>query len=173
MIRSQRSAGNSARIESLSNAFRALAAAVVVKEFIDANVELEKFERAMVLLKGSTEGAATEFEYVRELSRRLGLELFTTADAYTSLTAATGTNLQGQATQDIFEAVSIAMSSLASPALTRKARSWLFRRSSARAMSAWKNCAANGERLPGAFQLAANAMGMSTSELDKFVSSGT
>ena len=81
--------GNSALIESLSNAFRALAAAVVVKEFIDANVELEKFERAMVLLKGSTEGAATEFEYVRELSRRLGLELFTTADAYTSLTAAT------------------------------------------------------------------------------------
>ena len=105
--------GNSARIESLSNAFRALAAAVVVKEFIDANVELQKFERAMVLLKGSTEGAATEFEYVRELSRRLGLELFTTADAYTSLTAATkGTSLQGQATRDIFEAVSIAMSSL-------------------------------------------------------------
>ena len=111
MIRSQRSA-NSARIESLSNAFRALAAAVVVKEFIDANVELQKFERAMVLLKGSTEGAATEFEYVRELSRRLGLELFTTADAYTSLTAATKGQRQGQSTRDIFEAVSIAMSSL-------------------------------------------------------------
>ena len=64
-------------------------------------------------VKGSTEGAATEFEYVRELSRRLGLELFTTADAYTSLTAATkGHQLQGQATRDIFEAVSIAMSSL-------------------------------------------------------------
>ena len=166
--------GNSARIESLSNAFRALAAAVVVKEFIDANVELQKFERAMVLLKGSTEGAATEFEYVRELSRRLGLELFTTADAYTSLTAATkGTLLQGQATRDIFEAVSIAMSSLGkSSADTQGALLAISQIVSKGNVSLEELRGQLGERLPGAFQLAANAMGMSTSELDKFVSSG-
>ena len=166
--------GNSARIESLSNAFRALAAAVVVKEFIDANVELQKFERAMVLLKGSTEGAATEFEYVRELSRRLGLELFTTADAYTSLTAATkGTSLQGQATRDIFEAVSIAMSSLGkSSADTQGALLAISQIVSKGNVSLEELRGQLGERLPGAFQLAANAMGMSTSELDKFVSSG-
>jgi tape measure domain-containing protein len=166
--------GNSARIESLSNAFRALAAAVVVKEFIDANVELEKFERAMVLLKGSTEGAATEFEYVRELSRRLGLELFTTADAYTSLTAATkGTTLQGQSTRDIFEAVSIAMSSLGkSSADTQGALLAISQIVSKGNVSLEELRGQLGERLPGAFQLAANAMGMSTSELDKFVSSG-
>ena len=166
--------GNSALIESLSNAFRALAAAVVVKEFIDANVELEKFERAMVLLKGSTEGAATEFEYVRELSRRLGLELFTTADAYTSLTAATkGTLLQGQATRDIFEAVSIAMSSLGkSSADTQGALLAISQIVSKGNVSLEELRGQLGERLPGAFQLAANAMGMSTSELDKFVSSG-
>ena len=166
--------GNSARIESLSNAFRALAAAVVVKEFIDANVELEKFERAMVLLKGSTEGAATEFEYVRELSRRLGLELFTTADAYTSLTAATkGTALQGQATRDIFEAVSIAMSSLGkSSADTQGALLAISQIVSKGNVSLEELRGQLGERLPGAFQLAANAMGMSTQELDKFVSSG-
>src|SRR5574343_159060 len=166
--------GNSARIESLSNAFRALAGAVVVKEFIDANVELEKFERAMVLLKGSTEGAATEFEYVRELSRRLGLELFTTADAYTSLTAATkGTLLQGQATRDIFEAVSIAMSSLGkSSADTQGALLAISQIVSKGNVSLEELRGQLGERLPGAFQLAANAMGMSTSELDKFVSSG-
>ena len=166
--------GNSARIESLSNAFRALAAAVVVKEFIDANVELQKFERAMVLLKGSTEGAATEFEYVRELSRRLGLELFTTADAYTSLTAATkGTTLQGQSTRDIFEAVSIAMSSLGkSSADTQGALLAISQIVSKGNVSLEELRGQLGERLPGAFQLAANAMGMSTSELDKFVSSG-
>ena len=166
--------GNSARIESLSNAFRALAAAVVVKEFIDANVELQKFERAMVLLKGSTEGAATEFEYVRELSRRLGLELFTTADAYTSLTAATkGTTLQGQSTRDIFEAVSIAMSSLGkSSADTQGALLAISQIVSKGNVSLEELRGQLGERLPGAFQLAANAMGMSTQELDKFVSSG-
>ena len=161
-------------VESLATAFKALAAAVVVKEFIDANVQLEKFERAMVLLKGSTEGAATEFEYVRELSRRLGLELFTTADAYTSLTAATkGTLLQGQATRDIFEAVSIAMSSLGkSSADTQGALLAISQIVSKGNVSLEELRGQLGERLPGAFQLAANAMGMSTSELDKFVSSG-
>jgi tape measure domain-containing protein len=161
-------------IESLATAFKALAAAVVVKEFIDANVQLEKFERAMVLLKGSTEGAATEFEYVRELSRRLGLELFTTADAYTSLTAATkGTTLQGQSTRDIFEAVSIAMSSLGkSSADTQGALLAISQIVSKGNVSLEELRGQLGERLPGAFQLAANAMGMSTSELDKFVSSG-
>ena len=167
--------GNSARIESLSNAFRALAAAVVVKEFIDANVELEKFERAMTLLKGSTAGASTEFEYVRELSRRLGLELFTTADAYVSLTAATkGTALQGQATRDIFEAVSIAMSSLGkSSADTQGALLAISQMVSKGTVSMEELRGQLGERLPGAFQLAASAMGMSTQELDKFVSTGT
>ena len=161
-------------IDGLASAFKALAAAVVVKEFIDANVQLEKFERAMVLIKGSTEGAAVEFEYIRELSRKLGLELFTTADAYTSLTAATkGTSLQGQATRDIFEAVSIAMSSLGkSSADTQGALLAISQIVSKGNVSMEELRGQLGERLPGAFQLAANAMGMSTSELDKFVSSG-
>jgi len=165
---------SSSSVLSVANAFKALAASIVVKEFIEANVEVEKFERAMVLLKGSTEGAATEFEYVRELSRRLGLELFTTADAYTSLTAATkGTTLQGQSTRDIFEAVSIAMSSLGkSSADTQGALLAISQIVSKGNVSLEELRGQLGERLPGAFQLAANAMGMSTSELDKFVSSG-
>ena len=164
----------SGRVESLATAFKALAAAVVVKEFIDANVEMEKFERGMVLLKGSTEGAAVEFEYIRDLSRKLGLELFTAADAYVSLTAATkGTSLQGQATRDIFEAVSIAMSSLGkSSADTQGALLAISQIVSKGNVSMEELRGQLGERLPGAFQIAANAMGMSTQELDKFVSSG-
>ena len=128
----------------------------------------------MVLLKGSTEGAAVEFEYIRDLSRKLGLELFTTADAYTSLSAATkGTSLQGQATRDIFEAVSIAMSSLGkSSADTQGALLAISQIVSKGNVSREELRGQLGERLPGAFQIAANAMGMSTQELDKFVSSG-
>lgn len=165
---------SSSSVLSVANAFKALAASIVVKEFIDANVEMEKFTRGMTLLKGSAEGAGVEFEYIRELSRKLGLELFTTADAYTSLTAATkGTSLQGQATRDIFEAVSIAMSSLGkSSADTQGALLAISQIVSKGNVSMEELRGQLGERLPGAFQLAANAMGMSTSELDKFVSSG-
>lgn len=166
--------GREQSVMSVANAFKALAASIVVKEFIDANVEMEKFERAMVLLKGSTQGAAVEFEYIRNLANRLGLELFTTADAYVSLTAATkGTTLQGQATRDIFEAVSIAMSSLGkSSADTQGALLAISQMVSKGTVSMEELRGQLGERLPGAFQLAANAMGMSTQELDKFVATG-
>ena len=166
--------GREQSVMSVANAFKALAASIVVKEFIDANVEMEKFERAMVLLKGSTQGAAVEFEYIRNLANRLGLELFTTADAYVSLTAATkGTTLQGQATRDIFEAVSIAMSSLGkSSADTQGALLAISQMVSKGTVSMEELRGELGERLPGAFQLAANAMGMSTQELDKFVATG-
>ena len=166
--------GREQSVMSVANAFKALAASIVVKEFIDANVEMEKFERAMVLLKGSTQGAAVEFEYIRNLANRLGLELFTTADAYVSLTAATkGTTLQGQATRDIFEAVSIAMSSLGkSSADTQGALLAISQIVSKGTVSLEELRGQLGERLPGAFQLAANAMGMSTQELDKFVATG-
>jgi tape measure domain-containing protein len=163
-----------AAVESLATAFKALAAAVVVKEFIDANVQLEKFERAMVLIKGSTEGAAVEFEYIKTLANRLGLEIGATADAYVSLSAATkGSSLQGQATRDIFEAVSIAMSSLGkSSADTQGALLAISQMVSKGTVSLEELRGQLGERLPGAFQLAASAMGLSTQELDKFVSSG-
>lgn len=161
-------------VQSLETAFKTLAAAVVVKEFIDANVELEKFTRAMTLLKGSSEGASVELDYVRNLAKRLGLELFTTADAYVSLTAATkGTTLQGQATREIFEAVSIAMSSLGkSSADTQGALLAISQIVSKGNVSMEELRGQLGERLPGAFQIAAQSMGMSTQELDKFVATG-
>ncbi|MFA9204961.1 MAG: tape measure protein, partial [Bacteroidia bacterium] len=166
--------GKEQSIMSVANAFKALAASIVVKEFIDANVEVEKFERAMVLLKGSTQGAAVEFEYIRNLANRLGLDIKTTADAYVSLTAATkGTTLQGQATREIFEAVSIAMASLGKSSNdTSGALLAISQMVSKGTVSMEELRGQLGERLPGAFQLAASAMGMSTQELDKFVSSG-
>lgn len=167
--------GKEQSILSVANAFKALAASIVVKEFIDANVEVEKFERAMVLLKGSTQGASVEMDYIRTLANRLGLDIKTTADAYVSLTAATkGSTLQGQATREIFEAVSIAMASLGkSSADTQGALLAISQMVSKGTVSMEELRGQLGERLPGAFQLAAQAMGMSTQELDKFVATGT
>ncbi len=161
-------------INSAVDAMKALAAAVVVKEFIDANVEAEKFERAMTLLKGSSEAAAAEFEYVKKVSALLGTELFTTADAYVQLSAATkGTSLEGQATRDIFEAVATAMGSLGkSSADTQGALLAISQIVSKGTVSMEELRGQLGERLPGAFQIAADAMGVTTQELDDLVSSG-
>ena len=162
------------RLNELTLAFKALAAAVVIKEFIDANVEAEKFERAMTLLKGSTRAAGVEFDYIKGLANRLGLELFSTADAYVSLTAATkGTALEGRATRDIFEAVSSSMSLLGkSSDDTKGALLAIGQMVSKGTVSMEELRGQLGERLPGAFQTAAKAMGTTTKGLDDLVSSG-
>lgn len=161
-------------IDTLVNSMKALAAAVVIKEFVDANVEAERFEKAMTQIKGSTELAAQEFEYIKNVSNTLGLEVTKAADAYVSLTAATkGTALEGQATRDIYEAVSKAMSTLGrSSEDTEGALLAINQIVSKGTVSMEELRGQLGERLPGAFQLAAKAMGLTTQELDALVSSG-
>src|SRR5574337_802789 len=163
-----------AAIGGLTNAFKALAASLVFKAFVDANVEVEKFERSMTLLKGSAGAAGQEFAYVSGVAKTLGLNLFETADAYVQLTAATkGTALEGAATREIFEAVSKAMAALGkSGADTQGALLAVSQMVSKGTVSMEELRGQLGERLPGAFQIAAQAMGVTTSELDKLVSSG-
>lgn len=161
-------------VERLDQALRTIATAAVVKAFIDANVEVEKFERAMTLLKGSSEAAAAELEYIKNVSNTLGLAVFDAADAYVSLSASTkDTALEGAATRDIFEAVAKAMSSLGkSSADTQGALLAISQIVSKGTVSMEELRGQLGERLPGAFQIAANAMGVTTEELTDLVSSG-
>jgi tape measure domain-containing protein len=166
--------GKSGGVDRLADSLKALATGLVVKAFIDANVEAEKFERAMVLLKGSTEAAGKEFQYIAGVSNTLGISLFESADAFVSLTAATkGTSLEGQATRDIFEAVAKAMAALGkSSADTEGALLAVSQMVSKGTVSMEELRGQLGERLPGAFQTAAKAMGLTTQELDALVSSG-
>lgn len=161
-------------LDSIVAGFKALAAAVVIKEFIDANVELEQFNRAMTQITGSTAEAALEFEYIKALSNTLGLSVTEAADAYVLLSAATrGTALEGQATREIYEAVSIAMSSLGrSTDDTQGALLAISQIVSKGTVSMEELRGQLGERLPGAFQLAAQSMGLTTQQLDELVSSG-
>jgi tape measure domain-containing protein len=161
-------------VAGLASALEGLVAALSVSEFIDANIEAEKFERTMVLLKGSSSAAADEFKFISTLANTLGLELFSTANAYANLTAATkGTALEGQNTRFIFEAVASSMSALGkSSADTEGALLAVSQMVSKGNVSMEELRGQLGERLPGAFQVAADAMGLTTAQLVDLVSSG-
>ncbi|MEY2656074.1 MAG: hypothetical protein RLZZ524_3102 [Pseudomonadota bacterium] len=164
----------SAGIDTVTTALKALAASLIVKAFIDANVEAEKFERTMTLLKGSSAAAAEEFDYISGFAQQLGLDLFSTANAYAQLSAATlGTVLEGKATRDVFEAVSRAMAALGkSSGETEGALLAVSQMVSKGTVSAEELRGQLGERLPGAFQVAANAVGVTTEELGKLLQGG-
>lgn len=162
------------KLDSLVDVMRALAGAVVVKEFIDANIQAETFQRTMTLLTGSSRAAGEEFIYVRALANTLGLELFDTANAYAQLSAATNnTALEGQNTRFIFEAVASSMSALGkSSDATEGALLAVTQMISKGKVSMEELNGQLGERLPGALNLAADALGLTTSQLSELVSSG-
>lgn len=166
--------GNESSVLNLANAIKLLFASVVVKEFIDANVELERFTRAMTSITGSSEQARKEFEYIKDVANTLGLELSATAQSYLGFSAATkGTALEGEKTREVFEAVSKAMAVLGkSSSDTEGVLNALSQMVSKGTVSMEELRQQLGDRLYGAFQLAARGMGLTTDQLNDLVARG-
>ena len=91
-------------INRAADALKLLAASLVAKDFIAANVAQEQFIRTMTLVTGSVEGARREFEFINTTSNRLGIETRDAADAYAKFAAATkGSALEGAGARIVFE----------------------------------------------------------------------
>jgi len=149
-------------------------AAVGVKGIIQAGVEMERIELTLRAVTGSSRAAGQEFEFVSHEADRLGLNLQRTAKDYAQLMAASkGTKLEGQATRDIFVAVSEASAVLGLSAADNEGilRS-LNQMMSKGTVQAEELRGQLGDRLPGAFNIAAKAMGVSTAELGKMMEQG-
>ena len=142
--------------------------------FIGSAVEIRNIERTFKAITGSTEAARKEFEWVKQVSNELGTDLRVNADAYKQLAAAAqGTALQGEATRKLFVATSSAMRVLGkSGEDTKGALMALQQMISKGKVSAEELRQQLGERLPGAMGMAAKAMGMTTAEFDKAMSTG-
>jgi tape measure domain-containing protein len=151
-----------------------LAGIAIGKAFVDANVSAESLERTLTQLTGSGEAAATEIDYLRAASERMGLNVQDASRAYVSLTAsAKGTALEGQATRDIFEAVAGAMSKLGkSSADTEGALQAVSQMMSKGTVSMEEMRQQLGERLPGAMQATATELGVTVGELGTMIESG-
>lgn len=152
----------------------AFAAVQSFRVLTDAAIQMDRFNNALIVGTGSAEKAAKEMVFLREVSNDLGLNFATTAEQYSKLSAAAaGTALQGQATRDIFIGISEASTVLgltaeeAGGALTA-----IQQIISKGKVSAEELRGQLGERLPGAFQIAARSIGVTTQELDKMLTSG-
>jgi tape measure domain-containing protein len=148
--------------------------AQLASAFIKANIEAERLSKGLAAVAGTATAGAAEMAYVSKTADKLGLSLASAGSAYVSLTAATkGTALEGKATRDIFESVSLAMGKLGkSAADTQGALTAIEQMISKGKVSAEELRGQLGERLPGAFKLAAEAMGVTTAELDAMLMKG-
>lgn len=143
------------------------------KASIEAQMQLERLDKSFTAIYGSAATARQQLEFVRETSTAMGQEFYSAADAArTFFAAGQGTTLSGQL-NEIYAGFSKAGAALG---LSSDDMQGIFL-ALGQSMSKFKVQAEElrgqiGERLPGAFQVAAKAMGVSTAELDKMMSDG-
>jgi tape measure domain-containing protein len=152
----------------------AYAAFAAGKRAIDASLQMEKITTTMGAVTSSATLAAREIQYVREESERLGLVFADTSVAFAKFNATTrNTSIEGEQTRRIFSYVAEAATALK---LSGDEVNGVFL-ALGQMMSKGKVQAEElrgqlGERLPGAFKLAAEAMGASEAELNKMLEDG-
>lgn len=148
-----------------------------VKEFtqslIDARVQIDRMKMSFTAAVGANK-MAEELSFVRREAERLGLPILETADAYAKMAAsAQGTALEGAKTRDMFKAIAEAsavfnMSAADTEGVLRAVQQMMAKGK----VQAEELRGQLGDRLPGAFQIAARAAGVTTAEFDKMMADG-
>lgn len=140
---------------------------------LDTTTKMQGYNNALNQLTGSNKEGAKAMDFIRKSSDKLGLALDPAIDGYVKLLAsARGTRMESNV-QSVFEGVSTAVAAMNLDAEKSKgvflALSQIMSKGKVQAEELRGQL---GERLPGAFQTAARAMGMSTMQLDKLMSTG-
>lgn len=143
------------------------------KASVEAQMQVERLDKAFGAIYGNASQAQQQLDFIRQTSRDLGLEFYSTAEAAkTFFAAGQGTSLSSQL-NEIYTGFSKAGAALALPAERMQSIFVaLGQMLSKGKVQAEEMRTQLGEHLPGAFQIAAKAMGMTTAELDKFMADG-
>jgi tape measure domain-containing protein len=145
-----------------------------VKNSVDARIAMERIEQSLIAATGSAEKAGRAYEFVDDVVIELGLDLKSSAQSFSQLAAAAkGTTLEGSQLEHIFRSTAVAGRVLNLSTDNLKGTIVALRQTIGKArVSAEELRRQLGDRIPGAFELAARAMGVSTRELDKMMERG-
>ena len=159
----------------------AVAAGVAMRGFvaafrpiIETASQFEAYAQTFRFATGSITESAQQIEFVKDVAKEYGLEIKALVGGYSQLLAAT--NLIGfslDTTQTLFKGISAAAATLnLSVSDTRLIMVALTQIASKGAVSMEELRRQLGERVPGVFKIAADAMGLTTDALIELVSSG-
>jgi tape measure domain-containing protein len=167
---------------AVSNVFRGAVAYLGVQqirsfgqELFAAGRQIARTEKAFTEISGSAAGMRAEFDFLRQTSDDLGQNFYDLQDAYKGVLAASkGTSMEGQGVRDAFRGIVKASATLGLSSEDVKLSLYAVQQMMSKGkVSAEELRRQLGERLPGAFNLAAEAMGVTAGELDKMLKDGT
>ena len=149
------------------------AAAMTGKQVLDASLQMDRLNKAYATITGSSSAAQNQLDYMYDVTQRLGLQFQGTAEAAKVFFAAGKDSALKDHLNGIFESVSMAGSALA---LSKDQMDGVFlalgQMISKGKVQAEELRGQLGERLPGAFDMAAKAMGVTTAKLDDMLKKG-
>lgn len=144
------------------------------KEAIQTAAKIDSITKSLEFITGGSKQAAATMEYLKNLSNRLGLEFQSTAQAFKLFAGATTqSGMSLNQTKTIFESVAKATTTMG---LSADDANGVFLALS-QIMSKGKVSAEElrgqiGERLPGAFAIAAKSIGVTEQQLNKMLEQG-
>lgn len=183
MGNNQRNVGNyKSTIDGIGNSIAQYASLATLAMFaqnqlnkaFQTNLQLDAMKTALKNISGDTQNFGKNMDFLRATSERLGLEFMSTANAFKMWQgAAKFSNLTADESRKIFESVANASAKMKlSSDQTQGAFLALSQMMSKGKVQAEELRGQLGERLPGAFALAAKAMGVTEMELNKMLETG-
>lgn len=147
---------------------------VLAKNVLDTTLKVEAMERAFKVATGSVEAARMEMDWVSATASRMGLDVEVASQQFSKLlVSAKGTSLAGKQIRDVFKSVGKASVAMGLSADDTSGVFMALRQMIDKGKVSMEELRQQlGERLPGAFKAAATGMGLTTAELDEFVSQG-
>jgi tape measure domain-containing protein len=159
---------------SLKTAIAGMALGVFARQLVDTQLSMDRISQSLKFATGSAEEGARALEWIRRVSKVLGLDFNSAATEFAKFAAAAkGTKIDFEEQQRIFLAVSKAAVVMGlsqdQVAGTFMALQQMISKGTVQAEELRGQL---GERLPGAFQMAARAMGVTTQQLGKMLEQG-
>jgi len=156
-------------IEGAVQAMHSLATSIV-----EVGTRMEGVRLGFAALFGGQQAGARNFEQLTTFANRFGLELTSLTETYRRFSSATrGTALEGDRGQNVFESFMLAgRASGSTQAQLHQLGTAIEQMVSKGTVSMEELRRQMGNALPGAFQIAARAMGVTTDELDKMIRKG-
>lgn len=144
------------------------------RESIKTFAHFQSLTNAINFIQGSAEKGAEALDFLREISQRLGLDLQSTVEGFKSFSASAQlSGISAEETKRIFESVSVAVTG---SGLSAEDANGVFlalsQVISKGTVAAEELRGQIGERLPGAFGLAAKSIGVTEQQLNKMLEQG-
>lgn len=178
--KSVRSLGNSFSVAYqggtiLRNVLGSLTLGEFARSVFNASNAVQTFNVTMETVSGSAASARTDLAFVRKTATDLAIDLRTAQEQYASFAAASKVaGLEAQTTRDIFKSVSVAMTVLNRSTQDQELSFLALQQMISKGTVSSEELRRQlGERLPGALEIMARALGVTGMELNKMLKAGS